>query len=69
MIKAHPYNLDSNIRYMKLYSKLGNFFSEGNKFEQFEVAIEVIIHIKYSDLKGITKEEFIENVNNDKIRY
>jgi len=69
MIKAHPYSLDSNLRYMKMYSKLGNFFNGGNKFEQFEVAIELIIGIKYSDLKGITKEEFIENVNNEKKGY
>ena len=69
MIKAHPYSLDSNLRYMKMYSKLGNFFNKGNKFEQFEAAIELIIGIKYSDLKGITKEEFIENVNNEKKGY
>ena len=69
MIKAHPYSLDSNLRYMKMYSKLGNFFNLGNKFEQFEAAIELIIGIKYSDLKGITKEEFIENVNNEKKGY
>ena len=69
MIKAHPYSLDSNLRYMKMYSKLGNFFNGGNKFEQFEVDIELIIGIKYSDLKGITKEEFIENVNNEKKGY
>ena len=69
MIKAHPYSLDSNLRYMKMYSKLGNFFNGGNKFEQFEVAIELIIGIKYSDLKGITKEEFIENVNKEKKGY
>ena len=66
MIKAHPSFLDSNIKYMKLYSKLGEFFKEGSKFEQFEAAMELIIQIKYSDLKGITKEEFIENVNNEK---
>ena len=58
--------MDSNIKYMKLYSKLGEFFKEGSKFEQFEAAMELIIQIKYSDLKGITKEEFIENVNNEK---
>ena len=69
MIKAHPYSVDSNIKYMKMYSKLGNFFKEGNKFEQFEAAIELIVGIKYSNLKGITKEEFIENINKEKEGY
>ena len=51
---------------MKMYRKLGNFFEEGNKFEQLGVAIELIINIKYSNLKGITKEEFINNINIEK---
>ena len=52
---------------MKMYSKLGNFFKEGNKFDQFEAAIDLIVNIKYSDLKGVTKEEFIENGKIQKI--
>ena len=69
IIKVHPFYFDTNIKYMKMYRKLGNFFEEGNKFEQLGVAIELIIGIKYSDLKGITKEEFIENVNKEKKGY
>ena len=67
IIKTHPFFLHSNIKYMKMYSKLGNFFKEGNKFEQFEAAIDLIVNIKYSDLKGVTKEEFIENGKIQKI--
>jgi len=66
IIKVHPFYFDTNIKYMKMYSKLGNFFQEGNKFEQLGVAIELIINIKYSNLKGITKEEFINNINIEK---
>ena len=67
IIKTHPFFLHSNIKYMKMYSKLGNFFKEGNKFEQFEAAIDLIVNIKYSDLKGVTKEDFIENGKIQKI--
>ena len=66
IIKVHPFYFDTNIKYMKMYRKLGNFFEEGNKFEQLGVAIELIINIKYSNLKGITKEEFINNINIEK---
>ena len=63
MIKVHPLCLDSNIKYMKIYCKMGNFFSEGNKLEQFEAATELITNIKYSNLKGVTEKEFLENIN------
>ena len=66
IIKVHPFYFDTNIKYMKMYRKLGNFFEEGNKFEQLGVAIELIINIKYSNLKGITKEEFINDINIEK---
>ena len=62
MIKAQPFRLYSNISYMKMYSKLGNFFVEGNKFEEFEAAMEFIINIKYNHLKGVTEEEYKKNV-------
>ena len=54
IIKTHPFFL-------------GNFFKEGNKFEQFEAAIDLIVNIKYSDLKGVNKEEFLENGKIQKI--
>ena len=65
IIKEHPLCVDSNIKYMKIYSKLGNFFKEGNKFEEFEGAAEIIANIKYSYLKGITEKEFKENINRE----
>ena len=64
MIKVDPFFLDSNIQYMKIYSKLGKFFSEENKFEQFQAAMNLIINIKYTNLKGITEKEFLDNMNN-----
>ena len=63
IIKVQPFYLDTNVKYMKMYRKLGNFFKEESKFEQLEAAIELIINIKYSDLKNITQEEFMENIN------
>ena len=63
IIKVQPYFLDTNIRYIKLYHNLCNFFSEGNKYEQFEAVMELIINMKYNNLKGVTKEEFLENIN------
>ena len=66
IIKVQPYFLDTNIRYIKLYHNLCNFFSEGNKYEQFEAVMELIINLKYNNLKGVTKEEFLENINNPK---
>ena len=64
MIKVDPFFLDSNIQYMKIYSKLGKFFSEENKFEQIQAAMNLIINIKYTNLKGITEKEFLDNMNN-----
>ena len=69
IIKTHPFFFDSNIKYMKMYSKLGKFFNEGNKIEQFEAAINIIVNIKYSHLKGVTKEEFFEKQKNMKIDF
>ena len=69
IIKTHPFFFDSNIKYMKMYSKLGKFFNEGNKIEQFEAAINFIVNIKYSHLKGVTKEEFFEKQKNMKIDF
>ena len=63
IIKVQPYFLDTNIRYIKLYHNLCNLFSEGNKYEQFEAVMELIINLKYNNLKGVTKEEFLENIN------
>ena len=56
MIKAQPSNISSNINYMKMYSKLGNFFVEGNKFEIFESAMKIIVDFKDENLYKITKE-------------
>ena len=63
IIKVQPFYLDTNVKYMKMYRKLGNFFKEENKFEQIEAAMEIITNIKYTDLKNITQEEFMENIN------
>ena len=56
MIKAQPSNISSNINYMKMYSKLGNFFVEGNKFAIFEGAMDIIVDFKDENLYKITKE-------------
>ena len=63
IIKEHPLCLDSNLKYMKMYSKLGNFFNAGNKLEDFEGAAELIANMKYSYLKGVTEKEYKENIN------
>ena len=63
IIKEQPLCLDSNIKYMKMYSKLGNFFNAGNKLEDFEGAAELIANMKYSYLKGVTEKEYKENIN------
>ena len=65
IIKAQPFSLDSNIKYLKIYSKLGNFFVEMNKFVLFDTALELIVNLKHENLKGITKEEFYANINNE----
>ena len=41
---------------MKMYSKLGNFFVEGNKFAIFEGAMDIIVDFKDENLYKITKE-------------
>ena len=64
-IKAQPPRLDSNIKYVKIYRKLGKFFAEGNKFEIFEAAIALILDPKFENFKAIAKEEFNENMKNE----
>ena len=61
MIKVQPSILDSNVKFMKLYCKIGDFMSEGNKLEQLAAVIDFITNIKYNNLSGVTPEEFIEN--------
>ena len=52
----------SNIKFIKLYHNLCNFFSEGNIYEQLNAVMELIININYTNLKGITKDEFVKNM-------
>ena len=61
MIKVQPSILDSNVKFMKLYCKIGDFMSEGNKLEQLAAVIDFITNIKYNNLSGVLPEEFIEN--------
>ena len=61
MIKVQPSILDSNVKFMKLYCKIGDFMSEGNKLEQLAAVIDFITNIKYNNLSGVSPEEFIEN--------
>ena len=62
IIKAQPFFLVSNIKFIKLYHNLCNFFSEGNIYEQLNAVMELIININYTNLKGITKDEFVKNM-------
>ena len=61
MIRVQPSILDSNVKFMKLYCKIGDFMSEGNKLEQLAAVIEYITNLKYNNLTGVTPEEFNEN--------
>ena len=63
LIKIHPITLYSNYKYMKIYSKIGGFWAEENKLQQIESAIELIIHLTYNNLIGITEKEFYEELN------
>ena len=60
MIKVQPLILDSNVKFMKLYCKIGDFMAEGNKLEQLAAVIDFITNIKYNNLSGVSAEEFIE---------
>ena len=62
MIKIQPLILDSNLKFMKLYKDVGGNKFSGNKFEQLESVMELIINMKFSNLIGVTKEEFSENI-------
>ena len=63
LINIHPITLYSNFKYMKIYSKIGKFWVEGSKLQQIESAIELIIHLTYNNLIGITEKEFYEELN------
>ena len=58
MIKVQPIVLDSNLKFMKLYCKVGGIIQEGNKLEQLTAVIDFIINLKYNNLWGVTQEEF-----------
>jgi hypothetical protein len=50
---------------MKLYKNVGGNKFSGNKFEQLESVMELIINMKFSNLIGVTKEEFSEKIRRD----
>ena len=60
MIKVQPSILDSNVKFMKLYCKIGDFMSEGNKLEQLAAVMDFITNIQYNNLLGVSPEEFSE---------
>ena len=58
MIRIQPLILDSNLKFMKLYCKVGGIIQEGNKLEQLAAVIDFIMNLKYNNLWGVTQEEF-----------
>ena len=62
MIKIQPSILDTNLKFMKLYKNVGGNKFSGNKFEQLESVMELIINMKFNNLIGVTKEEFSEKI-------
>ena len=60
MIKVQPSILDSNVKFMKLYCKIGDFMCEGNKLDQLAAVIDFINNIQYNNLSGVSAEEFSE---------
>ena len=60
MIKIQPSILDSNVKFMKLYCKIGDFMSEGNKLDQLAAVIDFITNLQYNNLTGVSPEEFSE---------
>ena len=65
IIKVQPFFLVSNN--IKIYHNLCDFFSEGNVYEQLNATIELIINMNYTNLKGVTKDEFVKNMKTPKI--
>ena len=62
IINIQPYSLNSNLIYMKLYRKVGSFKFDENKLELLEAVIDFISDIKYTNLQGITEQEFLRNL-------
>ena len=63
MIKIQPIIYDSNVKFMKLYSRVGGLSNEGNKIDQLTAVGDFIREIDYSNLIGVSKEQFSEECN------
>ena len=61
MIKVQPIIYDSNVKFMKLYCKVGGLSSEGNKIDQLTAVGDFIRDVKYDKLTT-----FVKHVNNVK---
>ena len=65
IIKAQPNRLNSNIRYMNLYiSEELQSQNMGSIIAQLLLVVEKMKEFQYTDLIGVTEEEYINNCNN-----
>ena len=63
IVKIKPYIYDSNVKFMKLYSKVGGLINEGNKIDQLTAVGNFIQEVKYQNLSGVTAEQFTQECN------
>ena len=63
-IKAQPNKICSNLKFIELYRN--SLIDKGNdsQMAQLVALIDFVKNITYSNLNGITKEEFVKNCNN-----
>ena len=65
IIKAQPNRLNSNIRYMNMYvSEELQSQNMGSIIAQLLLVVEKMKEFQYTDLIGVTEEEYVNNCNN-----
>ena len=64
-IKAAPFRMYSNAKFMELYSGDLKHQNQDSQLVQFLGICDILTEMEYSKLYGVTKEEYIKKVNEE----
>ena len=64
-IKAAPFRMYSNAKFMELYNGEKKNQNQGSQLTQFLGICDIIAEMDYSTLIGVTKEEYIKKINEE----
>ena len=64
-IKAAPFRMYSNAKFMELYNGEKKNQNQGSQLTQFLGICDIVAEMDYSKLIGVTKEEYIKKINEE----